>query len=301
MGTSQSSGGPGSGVPLVPAWADPPAGEQPAGGPPDGAAPPETAPLDSGSGVPEAVPPSGVPENPPTAIPAPSLAALAPPARFRGARRSLGEFAKTGDGGDMRRGVGRYVKTGYSGASTATERMGSTSTTAGTLHGALSGMASGQPFAAGNPLDPALLAGRSVDEVINAVVEAVRPVDGTQDAEAGRAAIRDALAELLTRFPGADLLNLDQEQRAFAIERYTALDVFRRLELDLGKTILEKAPSVTTALARLKQVRDYVKETVAAAFRKLRDAGRPVTSGAVTQVVRDALRDTFQVFEGYAE
>lgn len=296
MGTSQSSGGPGSGVPLVPAWADPPAPEE-AGAAPTPAADQQAAPPDGG-GAPEA---AGVPAPPALAATAPPPIPMAAPARFRGARRSLGDFAKTGDAGDMRRGVGRYVKTGYNGSSTATRRMGSTSTTAGALHGALSEMASGQPAVDGNPLDPALLAGRSVAEVINAVVEAVRPVDGTQDAEAGRAAIRDALSELLTRFPGADLLNLDEEQRAFAIERYTALDVFRRLELDLGKTILEKAPSATTALSRLKQVRDYVKETVAAAFRNLRDAGRPITSGRVSQVVRDALLDTFQVFEGYAE
>ncbi|NLS26464.1 hypothetical protein S2M10_14470 [Sphingomonas sp. S2M10] len=136
---------------------------------------------------------------------------------------------------------------------------------------------------------------------MNAVVEAVRPVDGTQDAEAERAAIRDALTELLTRFPDADLLNLDPEQRAFAIERFTAIDVFRRFELDVGKTIVEKAPSAVTALSRLKEVRDYVKQSVAAAFRKLRDAGRSLTSGRISQVVRDALRETFEVFEGYAE
>src|SRR5665647_653601 len=94
---------------------------------------------------------------------------------------------------------------------------------------------------------------------------------------------RSALSDLLTRFPGAALLNLDAEQRIFAIERYAALDVFKRFDLDLGKTILERAPSATTALARLKQVRDYVKETIAASFRRLRDAGRPLTAGRVSQ------------------
>jgi hypothetical protein len=137
--------------------------------------------------------------------------------------------------------------------------------------------------------------------VVNAVVEAVRPIDGTQDAEAGRAAIRDALSELLTRFPEADLLNLSDEQRAFAIERYVALDVYRRFDLDVGKTIREKAPSATTALSRLKQVRDYVKETVAASFRRLRDAGKVITAGRVGALVREALKETFEVFEGYSE
>jgi hypothetical protein len=179
--------------------------------------------------------------------------------------------------------------------------MGGTAATAGALGGALGGLAAGKPAAPGDPLDPALLAGRSANEIMDAVVEAVRPVDGTQDAEASRAAIRDAISELLTRFPDADLLNLTPEQREFAIECFTAHDVFRRFDLDVGQTIREKAPSARTALSRLKQARDYVKETVAAAFRKLRDGGRTLTAGRISQFVRDALRETFEVFEGYAE
>ena len=174
-------------------------------------------------------------------------------------------------------------------------------TTAGVLGSALASVAAGQAAAPGSPLDPALLAGRTVQEVMDAVVEAVRPVDGTQDAEAERASIRDALSELLTRFPDADLLNLGADQRVYAIERFTAIDVFRRFELDLGKTIVERAPSAIAALSRLKEVRDYIKQSVAASFRRLRDAGRTLTSGRIGQVVQDALKETFEVFEGYAE
>ena len=136
---------------------------------------------------------------------------------------------------------------------------------------------------------------------MDAVVEAVRPIDGTQDAEAARAAIRDALSDLLTRFPDADLLNLETDQRGFAVERFTASDVFRRFELDVGKTIVEKAPSAATALSRLKEARDYVNEAVAASFRKLKDSGRQLTAGQIGQMVRDALAETLLVFEGYAE
>lgn len=283
MGTSQSSGGPGSGVPMVPPWTpDPPAGEPP-GSEPGG----EDAPADAEPAAPQLSQP----------IPAP----LAPPARFLGVRRALGDYARSGDNRDMRRSLGHYVRTGYDGSGTATRRFGGTAATAGALGGALARVAAGQPAAPGSPLDPALLAGRDAQEVMDAVVEAVRPVDGTQDAEAERAAIRDALSELLTRFPDADLLNLDPEQRAFAIERFTGIDVFRRFELDVGKTIVEKAPSAVAALSRLKEVREYVKQSVAAAFRKLRDTGRSLTSGRISQVVRDALRETFEVFEGYAE
>src|SRR5262249_54588515 len=119
--------------------------------------------------------------------------------------------------------------------------------------------------------------------------------------EAGRAAIKDALTDLLTIFPQADLLHLTEEQRGLAIERFVASDIYRRIQLDLGKTIQDKAPNATVGLARLKEVRNYVKETVAASFRALRAAGGTLTTGRVHDFVRAALSQTFQVFESYAQ
>lgn len=273
MGTSQSSKGAGAGVPMVPPWVTDPPNEAPAGD----------------------QPPTENNEKPDSSVPVP----MAPQRRWGGANRSLGDYAKTGNRDALRRGLGRYVRSGYGGSRTATRRMGGTAATAGALGGVLTGLTTGQP-SPDSPLDPILLRGRSSNEIMNAVVEAVRPVDGTQDAEASRSAIRDALSELLTYFPDADLLNLTQEQRDLAIEHFAAHDVFRRFDLDVGKTIREKAPSPTIALSRLKEAREYVKETVAASFRKLRDAGRQLTAGHISEVVNDALRETFEVFEEYA-
>ncbi len=278
MGTSQSSGGPASGVPMVPPWTP-------------------AAPADP---TPEA-PATGGTEEAAPAPAQPVASPIAPSGRFASARRSLGDYASSGDGQELRRGTGHYVRGGYGGAATTTRRFGGTATTAAALGGALAGLAGGQGSGTGSPLDPALLAGRSADEVMDAVVEAVKPTDGTQDAEASRAAIRDALSELLKRFPNADLLNLSADERAFAIEQFTALDVFQRFVLDVGKTIQDRAPDATTALQRLREVRDYIREAVASSFRKLATTGRSLTSGRIGQVVRDALRDTFEIFEGYAE
>jgi len=298
MGTSQSSKGPTGGVPMVPPWVPDAA---PAAAPPadDGAAPPadtQANPPDTTAPAPAA---ATAPTNP-APVPTP-VSPIAPAARFRGARLSLGSFARSGDAADMRRGLGRYVRGGYGGSGTATRRFGGTAATAGGLYGALSSVATGQAAAPGSALDPVLLSGRSARQVIDVIVEAVRPPDGTQDAEASRAAIRDALSELLTKFAEADPLNLSPEQREFVIERFVAIDVYRRFVLDLGTTIQDKAPSAATGLSRLKQVRDYVKETIAASFRKLREAGQRISSGRVKEIVRAALRDTLEVFEGYAE
>jgi hypothetical protein len=104
---------------------------------------------------------------------------------------------------------------------------------------------------------------------------------------------------LLTRFPDASLLDLTEEQRFFAIERFAALDVFGRFCLDLEKTILDKAPSVTIAMSRLKEVRDYIKETVAAQFKSLTKGA--ITATQVSSLVLDALKETFTVFESYAQ
>jgi len=286
MGTSQSSNGSPSGVPMVPPWVPdvplPPT--SPEGGQPDSA-------PDDGEG--QGAVTGAVPQQP---IP------VAPSRRFGGARRSLNDYAHSGDRTSMRRGVGRYVSKGYGGSATATRRFGGTAQTAGALYSALSGSNASNIYATpGNQLDPILMAGRSADRVMDAVVEAVRPVDGTQDTEASRMSIKEALSELLSRFPDADLLDLLEQQREFAIERYVAADIFRRFDLDLGKTIREKAPNAATGLGRLKEVREYIRETVAASFRQLRDTGLLMAAGRVSQVVQRALHEAFQVFEGYAE
>ena len=281
MGTSSSSSGSPSGTPMVPPWVP-----DPVPPPSDGSGDDDAAPLDGDA--PDQAPP------PPTQ-PVP----VAPGARFGGARKRLGSFAHTGSADDMRKGVGHYTRKGLGGSGTAVRRFGGTARTAGALFGALSAAAAGQASGPGNELDPPVLAGRSADEVMSAVVEAVRPVDGTQDGEASRAAIGKALSELLTQFPDADLLNLSEGQRLLATERFIAWDVFNRFELDLGKTIQEKAPNVASALSRLKEVRDFITQTVAAEFRKLATGAAALGSSKVAAIVRDALGQAIGVFEGY--
>jgi len=285
MGTSQSSKGSPSGVPMVPPWVpDIPLPERP----------------DEEGNFDEQLEEPSVPETTPeidTNQPTP----IAPPSRFGGAKRSVGDYAKSGDRTSMQKGLGQYVKKGYGGSSTATRRMAATAQTAQALFSALTGGGE-NPFAAeGGLLDPALISGKIADEIMDAVVEAVRPVDGTQDAEASRASIKDALSDVLNFYPDADLTNLSQEQRDMAIERYVAGDVFRRIDLDLGKSIRDKAPSSKAAMGRLKEVREYVRETVAAAFKKSKGTGKTLSSKTVTKIVQNAIRETFEVFAGYAE
>ncbi|WP_228032347.1 Qat anti-phage system associated protein QatB [Mycolicibacterium sp. P9-22] len=178
-----------------------------------------------------------------------------------------------------------------------TRRMGGTAATAGRLNGVLQ---SGRAPDGTELRDAILASGNDVNVVLDAIVDAASPADGTQDKESSRRAIRDALSDLLVRFPDADFFALTDAQRSFVIERYTALDVYGRFCLDLQKTIMDKSPDPATALRRLKEVREFIAEHVAAAFRTIRERGTPATISNVTLLTRDALRATFSVFEEYS-
>lgn len=308
MGTSTSSTGPGPRVPLVPPWVQdldplvsPPdfeSGEDPTS--PDQQ--PSTDPDVQNSqpnfnGDDDATDAEQQPPDAPT-VQVPSQEPIAPTARFGGARRNLNQFARTGSSDDMRRGLGQYINKGYGGARTATHRMSNSARTAGVLFGSLSSAAD-RLTTASNSFDLALLEGSSADEIMDALVEAVRPVDGTLDTEVSRGSIRDALSDLLGRFPDADLLNLSEDQLLYVVECYLALDVYGRFSLDLGKNIQDNAPNFTVALTRLKDVKNYIKETVSEQFRSLKQTGLKLDVRRIGEMARKALENTFDVFEEY--
>lgn len=271
MGTSSSSNGPGANVPLVPPWV-----------------PPIPPPDDAGEDAPTPI----VPTSP--QIP------IAPSGRFQSTRLNLSRFASSGDKDNLRRGVGNYFKSGYGGGGTAARRFGGTANTAGALYGALSGAAGTRGTPERDALEAAVRSGGSTESIISALVEAIQPVDGRQDSEANRKALADALSELMTKHPDADLLKLTPEQLNLVLALFIVSDVFARFVLDVGKSIIDNAPSVATGLSRLKEVKEYIRETVIAQLNKITIGGVALSKNKVVNLVATALRDAIDVFEGYA-
>lgn len=269
MGTSQTSKGPGSLVPMVPPWADQVADQ---------------------SGTPAAVD-AIEPQDQEVTVP------IAPQGRFRDARRNLGAFVRTGSPNDLKRTFHFYVANGYGGSRTLSRRLSRTSATASRLDGILRFDSLREAAAL---QDAILSSSANANSIMDAIVEATQPADGTQDAECTRAAIRDALADLLDRFPEADLLSLSDIQREYVVERYVALDVYGRFCLDLRATVMAKASDAATGLSRLKQVRAFIHEHVSAAFKQLRDEGHTINSTGVASMAAQALRMTLIVFEDYS-
>lgn len=294
MGTSASSRGPGSGpdIPIVPPWVDnPPAVPQP------------QAPLPQVPVLGQAQPsgpqsaPGPQPNSPPPVAQSPQPSPLSQPGRWRGVRTSLGRFAAGGADRDrhLRRGLGHYSRSGMGGSGNAARRMGSSALSAGALHNALTSLATGQPLPADLGINPLALAGLAPAEIVDLLVDAIVPIDGTQDAEATRDSASRALSEVLSQ--NNDVTTLTPEQ----IDQVTAStlghDVAHRIELDVGKAIIDKAPTKGEGFDRLQEMKDYVREVVVAAYAEERQRNGAVGRAVIVRISRDAIEQAFAVFE----
>jgi hypothetical protein len=177
--------------------------------------------------------------------------------------------------------------------------MGGTARVAGGLSNALSsgGGAGGTPQSA----FAQQMQGKSANEIISGIIDAVAPTNGSQDLEASRESIREVLGELVQEKPDVDLLSLDTASMELVVERFVAADVYRRIFLDIGKKIQDAAPNAKAGLQRLRQVKEYVKETVKSSFKSIREKVGTTSNANVAKIARDSLKETFTIFEGYAE
>lgn len=280
---------------MVPRWV--PASETPVPPPPPPPENPPDSPPDSPT-PPDAIPP-GAP--PPTQLHVVAPADLAPPRRFAGARGGLGRFASTGSTPDLKKGLGHYARSGLGGSASGTRRMAGTARTATALYGALHSLSSGTAVDAQLGIDPRRLAGRPAREVLDIIANAIQPINGTQDAEAGRAAMSAATADLLDLDPNVDLTKLGADQIDLVVERFVGHDLCQRIELDVGLNIQDKAPDYATAVRRLEEMRAYVIARVQAAFKQRRDRGERFEQGKVNALVTTVIRDTLQVFEEFLQ
>lgn len=281
MGTSKSSDGPGPRS-LLPDYADP-ASPEPGGpdaGNPDGQSDSEAGPDNKNA------------ESDPPASPA------AQPARFAGTRGALGRYANSGSKDDLKSALGHYTNRGYGGAATATARQSHVASSVGRLNSALSnlGNGTGSDLLAGEDLSS-----KTSDEIVDAIIDAVAPVDGTQDAELERVCMAEAFAEVLEADENADAAALTPEQRSSVIRSTLSLCVSRRFMLDVGKHLREKAGSAKIGASRIQEVKSFIREEVASNFRSFAVGPLPTGVAAFQSIVTNVLRTTFDVFESYVQ
>jgi hypothetical protein len=268
MGTSTSSGGPKGGSPLDPPWLD----DIPSGtgvGAPPGASPPRAGPPGA-----------------------------AQPGRYRGARRELRRYIATGDRGSLGRALGNYSRSGSGGAAAAASRMRASTRAGAELFSMLSAASSRSTPAISQWVDALRNSGATADDVANAIVQELSPPGGSADEESLRDSMAVALSELMQANPGIDLLSLGQDDIWALMDFFLAAEVANRVCFDIGQALERANVEPVVAVQREREMREFIKSEVKAALRDLHAANPNPSRAQMENLMQEAVKTTFQVFEG---
>lgn len=274
MGTSTSSSGPGAGVSLDPPWLDDlaPGAEGGSSG---------TSPPDEGQGNPDEVKP-----------------AVAPPRRFAAAKRGLGAFVRTGDKAALARGLGHYSRTGMGGAAAATSRMRASTNAGSGLVSFLQTARAGTDARVASWVQDLLARNPSSGEVADAIVQALAPPGGSADEESLRDSMALALSELIMLQPDIELLNMSDTDTWTLLLLFLGHEVCNRLEFDMGQFFESSKLDPELGVKRELEMRAFVKNEVGVQLGVLLDKTPNPTKQQLDALVQDAVRMTFEVFEG---
>lgn len=175
--------------------------------------------------------------------------------------------------------------------------MGRSTRAAGGYADVLRALSDGTQIPADVPLDPAALAGKGQQDVADAIIHAVTPSDGTQDADISRDSAARAFAEVLQQDPNADLAALSAEQIELFFELFLANDLVSRIQLDVGMAVFDKASNSAEAVQRLEQMQQYVRQEFLRSIRELKAAGTRLQQGNGKALGDSAIKATLEIFE----
>lgn len=268
MGTSASSKGPSSNIPLDPPWLDDPQQEYP------------NENHDPNS------------QTPPVLLPA-----LAPARRFAGARQNLGEYVRTGNYESLRRAIGHYSKTGMGGSGRVTSRMKTTTRSAANLFRFLQAVREQSDETIREWVD--LLRNQHITayDLANRIVQKVLPSDGSLDESSCRVSMDKALFDLIAQNPEVDFYHLTDDDIWTVIGSFLNYEAYNRLSLDIGKVFESSSLSPISMVNRLNQMRDYLHSEISAQIDKERSKSDTVNSEHIDTIIVNALRNTFSVYE----
>lgn len=272
MGTSATSAGPGANVSFDPPWLnDIPVGGAGEAGDHDGAAPLPVQPAAEG---------------------------VAPAQRFRGARTSLGTFARNGDTQALGRAAGHYSRTGMGGARNVAARM-RTSTKAGAGLGSFLQAARERSDPQINQwMDNLRATNPSAQTVIDAIVSQIIPEGGSIDEESAKDSMAQAMSELTGLDPSADLLALQDAQIWTLMQLYLGHEACNRMYADIGQLFESARFDPATVVHRTNEMRNFLKNAVAAQLETVRKATPNPTRQQLETLLREVVQTTFTVFEG---
>ena len=107
-----------------------------------------------------------------------------------------------------------------------------------------------------------------------------------------------ALSELMQANPGIDLLSLGQDDIWALMGFFLAAEVANRVCYDIGQALERANVEPLVAVQREREMREFIKSEVKAALRDLHAANPNPSRAQMEDLMQEAVKTTFQVFEG---
>lgn len=220
---------------------------------------------------------------------------IAPKARFGSARRSMGEYVRSGSKDSAGRSLGHYSKTGMGGAQNVARRMRTSTKTASNFFNTFRSLRDDTTFSLGKEISELKNRGADASEIIDAIVGHVCPKGGSVDEVSCRDSGTSALSEFMDQNPDADFSNLSDDQIWSLTAIYLGNETFNRIQMDIGQAFEKQDVPYVDRVNRLNDMRDYIQSEIGTQM----DALRKTTDQNVdmNQLFQDTIKNTFEVFE----
>lgn len=265
MGTSASHSGPKPGVSFDPPWLDDIDNQKPLEAPK----------------VPQLVP----------------ILPLAPPARFRGARQSMGDYIKSGSSESLTKSLGHYSRTGMGGARNVANRMRHSANVATKIYSSFSSLREGNETTISGIINSYRTTTADVYVLIDAIAGYICGDGGSLDETSSRDSVSSALSDLFDKNPDVDIAALSDDNVWSLVSSFLSYEAFSRIQLDIGQGFETKDSPLSDLVTRLNDLREYLESEISSQISVIRsDVGKKPPSD-LHNIMMTAIESTFKVFE----
>lgn len=267
MGTSASHNGPKSGVSFDPPWLDD---------------------IDNQDV------PADPTQNP---QPAPVLPPLAPPARFKSARRSMGDYIRSGSREYLAKSLGHYSRTGMGGARNVANHMRHSASIASKLYSSFSSLREGNEPTISSIISNYRAANADVYGLIDAIAEYICADGGSLDETSPKDSVSSALSDLFDKSPDVDITNLSDDSVWSLVSSFLGYEAFSKVQLYIGQGFETNDVSLTDRITRLNDMREYLESEISSQIGVIRNEIGDKPPSDLQKVMMTAIERTFKVFE----
>lgn len=220
---------------------------------------------------------------------------IAPKARFSNARRSIGEYVRSGSSDYARKALGHYSKTGMGGAKNVARRMRISTKAASGFFNTFQSLRDDNSFSLGQELSELKSHGADAYEIIGLIVKHVCPSGGSVDENLCRDSGTVALSEFMDCNPNADFCNLTDDQIWTLTAMFLGNEIYNRVQLDIGQAFEKQKVAYVERVKRLNEMHDYIQSEIAAQIDVLRKSFNQHVD--MNKLFQDTIKNTFEVFE----